>query len=53
MTGYRRNLLYGLYALALAGLVLLLAGPRTAGTIVVVAAVIGVVGVSVTGREDE
>ena len=35
------------------GMLLLFAGPRPVGTFLVVASVLGVVGVSVTGREDE
>jgi hypothetical protein len=53
MTGYRRKLLYVLYALLAIGVLLLFAGPRPVGTFLVVASVLGVVGVSVTGREDE
>jgi hypothetical protein len=53
MTGYRRYLLYGLYGALVLGAVLLFAGPRTAGTFPVVAAVLGVVAVSVTGREND
>jgi len=53
MTGYRRYLLLTLYALLLAGVLLLFAGARPVGTFLVVATVLGVVGVSVTGREDE
>ena len=51
-TGYRRYLLYALYVLLPVGAVVALAFSRTVGTILLVAAVLGVVGISVTGRED-
>ena len=53
VTGYRRYLLLTLYGLLVLGALLLFVGSRAAGTILVVGAVIGVVGVSVTGRTDE
>jgi hypothetical protein len=49
--GYRRYLLYGLYALLAAGALVALFVHRAAGTVIVVAAVIGLVTVSVTGRD--
>jgi hypothetical protein len=53
MTGYRRYLLFALYALLLVGVLLLFVGSRPLGTLLVVATVLGVVGLSVTGREEE
>ncbi len=51
-TGYRRYLLYGLYVLLPVGAVVALALSVAVGTILLVAAVLGVVGVSVTGRAE-
>lgn len=49
--GYRRYLLYGLYGLLAAGVAVAVFVHHTAGTVIIVAAVIGLVTVSVTGRD--
>ncbi|WP_157436576.1 hypothetical protein [Actinospica robiniae] len=53
MTGYRRYLLSALYAVLSIGVLLLFFETRPVGTFLVVVSVLGVVAVSVTGREDE
>ena len=53
MTRYRRYLLATLYALLLIGVLLLFVGSRPVGTLLVIATVLALVGVSVTGRVDE
>lgn len=54
MTGNRRNLLFALYVAFLVGVLLLFTeSGRPIGTLLVLVGVLGVVGVSVTGRDDD
>jgi hypothetical protein len=50
--GLRRYLTYGLYALLVLGVLVAFFVHRTAGTVIIVAAVIGLVVVSVTSNDE-